>query len=105
MAIRPDPLEFKMSTERKRIYLARRVDDARELSSALESKSYSRIFEIGHRVKGSARLFDFVEFEILAAKLEEAAQKNDATTLFRLIAEFEGQVTKYSSELDGTSTD
>lgn len=86
--------QLKIPLEKKRIYLVRRVEDVKDLKEALSTHTYSRISEIGHRIKGSARLFDFIELEELAIRLERAASLSQLDQLSELVSEFDFRLTE-----------
>lgn len=93
------PNDFILSPERKRFYLIRREDDSQDLKTALLENNYLRICDIGHRIKGSARLFGFLELEVLAKQLELAAAVENVEELTVLVHEFETRVLEFLSAL------
>lgn len=83
-----------LSIEKKRRYLVRREVDVQDLKSALSNHTYSKITEITHRIRGSARLFDFIELEALAIRLEKAAKASQHETIQALVSEFDTHVSE-----------
>jgi len=88
-----------LSPDRKRTYLSRRQEDATNLLTALNTKDVPRIREIVHKVKGSARLFEYVELETRAKQIEDEALKMDFPALERDIPEFASKVNTLLTEL------
>lgn len=90
---------LNLSPERKRTYLFRRQEDATNLLSALNTRDFPRIREIVHKVKGSARLFEYVELETRAKQIEDEAVDMNFPALERDIPEFATKVNALLSEL------
>ncbi len=90
---------FTISSERRRVYLERRQDDLAALRKALVEDDFSKFAEIGHRLKGNARLFDFPTIEEVAIRMEIGATDRERTALAAIVDQFATLITELSSTL------
>ncbi|MGQ0525789.1 MAG: response regulator [Betaproteobacteria bacterium] len=67
-----------------RAYLANRAKDLVTIRQALSDRDYATIHGIGHNLHGSGQMFGFVELTALGARLQRAAEAEDAADITRI---------------------
>jgi CheY-like chemotaxis protein/HPt (histidine-containing phosphotransfer) domain-containing protein len=67
-----------------RAYLANRAKDLDTIRQALSDRDYATIHGIGHNLHGSGQMFGFVELTALGARLQRAAEVEDAADIARV---------------------
>lgn len=78
-----------ITPDQRRTYLSRRDADLDVCKRAASASNFKEIREVGHKVKGNARVFGYPELEAIARSLEEAANLGDAERVATAIQEFE----------------
>ncbi len=75
--------------EMREAYLERRRQELALIKNETKASALLLAKKVGHQLKGNAKSFGFEEFEMVAKKLELAAQGQDVYILALAISEYE----------------
>ncbi len=75
-------------------FMNSRKKDIESLKNFFAEKNYEEIRSIGHKVKGTAGSYEFMELSEIGGRLEKAASDHDDGALDKLIVEYEDHVNK-----------
>jgi HPt (histidine-containing phosphotransfer) domain-containing protein len=73
-------------------FMNSRKKDIESLKNFFAEKNYEEIRSIGHKVKGTAGSYEFMELSEIGSKIEKAAADHDDEALGSLVIEYEDHV-------------
>lgn len=68
-------------------YLENRKNEIKKMLEALASSNFSKLYSMGHQIKGSGKGYGFDRLSELGAQLEESSKKKDESAINKDIAE------------------
>jgi len=71
------------------VYLKRREADLVQLEQCLEGSDFEGVYEIGHKIKGTALNYGFGILGEIGVKLENASRQRDEAGLKEAIVDFQ----------------
>lgn len=80
------------------LFLRKRQEDIKLLSSFIRDHKYEDIKSIGHKVFGTAGNYGFLELADIARSMEIAAAEHDDNRLGELLKDFKGYVSNVEIE-------